>query len=372
MDGKQFLLEYFDKIALGVAGLALVVLVGAPLVQSSEADAHRDQVKQYNKAIGALRNAVEDADLRPERLNQVREVQRALSGGTNPEAWPTWLMHKRVRIACRRIGIVIPDPPEHYAPMDLSGSGGLGAISIQWADNPRNRLVKIVGFRVERNAESAAAEEGWKVIGSVGGAVHSFRDTQELEPGRAYWYRVIGRASEDQGMSVVRKYDLQLADDQRELVSVATGPFSTQPEVYVDVQSVRIKEVQGGQIVDPLAYMKVYKFVESQGRWSNSGLLTVKVGGRVGTVENPVPGAVDYTTDWVLVNTRRRTRKREISPGNEITEEVDVVILRHVRTGDEIEVTNKDQDEALERIKSDPTYGTEQSDGDGDGDGEGQ
>ncbi len=359
MDAKQVVLEYVDKIALGVAGLILVVLVVLPLLGETPAQAQRAKVDRYNRKITALRAAVNENPPKPPQLDVARQVRRALAGGPAPELWPSWLMHKRVLVLCRRIGIVMPDPPEHYAPVDVSGAGGLGAITIEWADNPRNRLVKIVGFRIERNDVDPKRDDAWKVVARVGGSTHRFRDTQGLEPGKKYWYRVISRASEDAGLSVVRKYDLTLAPEQRERRSVVLGPFSTQPEVYLELQSVRVKEIRNGQLVQPLAYMKVYKFFRDEGRWEPSPLLTVKPGERIGTTLRRRGKTLDFTTPWELVRTRRTKRERQLPGGTRLMETLDVALVRNVHTGEEIEINNRDRDEVLGRIKADPTYGTE-------------
>ncbi|RME75738.1 MAG: fibronectin type III domain-containing protein [Planctomycetota bacterium] len=359
MDAKEALLEYFDKIALGVAVLAFVGFVGLPLLGESPAEKRQAEIESYNRKISALRAVVQEKAPKPEPLEAARAVRRALAGGPAPETWPSWLMHKRVLITCRRIGIAMPDPPAHFPPVDLSGAGGLGAITLQWADNPRDRLVKIVRYRVERNDVDPQRDDAWKTIATVGGKVHRYRDTEGLEAGKAYWYRVVSVAQEDQGLSVVRKYDLELPEPQRERVSSVVGPFRTQPEQYLELQSVRTKSIEHGQIVEPLAYVKVYKFFPDDGEWKPSPLLTVKPGERIGTTVRRGGKSYDWSSPWELVTTRRRTRKRKLGGGVEITEQVDVAVLRNVETGEEIEINNKDRDPVLEKIKADPRYGTD-------------
>ncbi|GIW72619.1 MAG: hypothetical protein KatS3mg102_2161 [Planctomycetota bacterium] len=360
MDVKELLLEHFEKLALGVAGLVLVWLVGQPLLASSPSERLQDEVARYNARLAVLKAHAEANAPRPEPIELEREVQRALAGGLPPQPWPSWLMHRRPVVLVRTIGVQLPDPPEHHPPIDLSGRGGLGAIAISWAANPRNRLVAVQNYRVYRAAGKLPreGEPGWTLLATLGPGEHSYRDTA-VEPEQQYWYYVESHAVEDRKHPVVEKHEFRLPEEQQRQRSAVIGPFATQPQTYVEIISVQPREVREGRLIEPFAYVKVWRFFDDERRWRDSPLLKVEVGQQVGGVQRVGTREYDFTTPWELVGTRKRIVDRELGPGLQVKEEQDVAELRHRQTGQEIELNNKVRDPVLELIKKNDRYGVE-------------
>ena len=358
MDLKKLLLEWFDRIAVGLAGLLLLSFLIKSFVEVSPADVRRDKVKSYNREIARKKDLASSRAPKLEPLTAARSVESALTGIPAPETAPGWIFHKRPLIEVKTVGEPIPDP-EHHAPQNLQGKGGLGQISISWEENPANQLVRIEGYTVWR-AEKSSGEgksQDWKKVAALEPAAHAYID-RDVESRTQYSYRVDSRATIDTGHPMVKKYGIQLPPEMQVAASAAIGPFETLPDHYVIVQNVITKatkeELAKGIVREASGYLKVLKFFPEEKRWIFSMAESYRTGERVGRKQQIGSKTFDFTTDYVLVETRKEMRKVKAS-GIEYEREADVAVLRDQKTRQVFELDNLTKSARISEIEKNPT-----------------
>ncbi|MHC4831225.1 MAG: hypothetical protein ACYTFT_12870 [Planctomycetota bacterium] len=354
-DGKKLFLEHFDKMAFGVAGVALLLFLvsmfsgSAAKVKSAEVTKLNDEIKEKKQEASDRLDELKRRQ-KPPAFQQV--IQQELAGGLFPGEMPKWLFHRRPFIAVKTKGVVLPEP-EHGAPVDVSGDPGLGRIALTWAANPGDEWVEVQSYKVFRKV----SEDGdWAEITEVDGAESSYEDT-EVEPRRKYWYVIESHADVDKSNSMVEKHQIELAEDDKVKRSPEVGPFETQRDVYLEVTQVEPKASRADAIEgitrDPKAWIKVYRFFPDRGEWLVSrGSGPYKPEAKVGEVEKIGRDEIDFTTAFKVVETRiDKIRKQMGQEGGSFTKEAHVVKLKDVKTGEVFEINNLNKDQGLLRIK---------------------
>jgi cell division protein FtsL len=101
-DGKKFFLDHFEKMAFGVAGLALLLFL-VSMFSGSEAKVQAAKVTKLNSEIKEKKQEATD---RLEELKRRQKapafqqvIQQELAGGLFPGEMPKWLFHRRPFIA---------------------------------------------------------------------------------------------------------------------------------------------------------------------------------------------------------------------------------------------------------------------------------
>lgn len=356
MDAKQMLLEHFEKIALGIAGLILAAFILTAIVQEQPADTQRNKVLSANAAISRKEEAAKANAPKPEQRSEAREVEVAMKSPALAKDLPSWLFHKRPVIAVKIEGVDIPEA-HHFAATIEASEGGLGSIGFRWADDPRDALVKIDKYVIKR-AEGKEAKD-WKDIETVEAGRTSFTD-KNVKPKTNYFYKVVSYASVDTSHVAVQRvkakgFDVVLAAAEVVLESAVIGPLQTKMDVRLEVVNVTLKTTpdeikQGKTPTTPSAYLKVWKYFPDKQMWIPQQYTTVRVGAMIGGVE---PSG-DFKTDYRLIAT-----KRIRVPGKFGEVDADTIEIEDVTTGERIEINNVVLDPELEKIKKNPKPGSE-------------
>lgn len=361
MDANKAFIENFDKLAIGIAGLALVMALGGSLLGESPAEAQKAKVDRFNNDIGKKRRAasaeisklMQDAPPRTESA----ALKRGLSSPPLPEAWKSWLFHKRPMVVLKIIGVDIPDPA-HLPPTNFQGSPGLGRISLSWEESGDNRLVTVAAYRVMRRAGDS---DEWQTVQELDGAAHSFVDKQ-AEPRKEYWYKVESTAEIDRSHKVVKRYKIELPAEQEVTVTTEIGPYATRRDQYPRVITVRAQtyeEKLEGIVVKEKAYMKVYKFFVEQDAWVESRQLIVPVGEAIGETQRLKHGGervkFDFTTPYVLMKVKVKQIKKTVpdpdgGPPQVFKVDAHIAVLKDTSTGETFEINSVVLDPGLASV----------------------
>jgi hypothetical protein len=365
MDPKQFLLEHFEKMSLGIACAIFGAFIVTSIAQESPADQQRLKVAKANTAIAHKKELAESRAPRPEQPTAAREVEVALKSPSLPKEFPEWLFHKRPVIATKIEGVDIPEA-HHYPPAIEASEGGLGMIGFRWSDDARNTLVKVDKYVVKR-AEGAEATN-WKEIATVEAGRTSYTD-KDVKPKTNYFYQVVSYASVDTTHpNVVRVkqkgFDVTLPSNEVALASPVIGPLQTKRDIFVEVVSVVTKltpeEIKmGAQPRTPAAYLKVWKYFPERKEWLNAQYTQVKIGETVGKLETVGVDKRDFKTDFKLVET-----KRVRVPGRFGEIEADCAVIEDTTAGERTEINNQTPDPELEKVKKNPRPGADGGDED--------
>jgi len=354
MDAKELFLAHFEKLALGVASLALVWVLGGTLLGGGTED-RAQTVARYNKELARKKTAAK-ASLEERRRTEppptlLAAVQRELTGGAFPQSFPAWLFHKRPKILTKVIGQVLPDPI-HRPPVSFQGKPGLGRISMSWEDG-RNEYVEVVTVKIFRRL----GERGeWKEIGEVDGGVHSYQD-REAEPRKQYWYMIESHAQLDSSKTI-RRYNkgeirIELPEKMVVLRSIAIGPFQTQRDTYLDVIQVQAPTIEDrikGRQVSKIAWMKVYKYFADDGVWRVSPQLVLHSGDKVGDQVRLRGKDIDFSTGFVLKDVKFKKLEKQGPGGFSFKVDAHVAVVQDVRSGETFEINNQVRDKGLEDV----------------------
>ncbi|MFC1705722.1 hypothetical protein ACFL59_02735 [Planctomycetota bacterium] len=365
MDLKKVLLDHFEKLALGIAGLCLLGFLGSSIFGRSAAQEVSGKVDRYNREISAKIEKAADQQKKLQKTERKPEhadsVKQALAGGPYPQAFPSWLFHKRPLMIVAVKGEEIVDPV-HLPPVDFTGEGGLGTIAISWQENPANHLVDIDAYKVYRKEREAG---DWYELAELDGAAHSYRD-EDTEPRRQYWYYVESYGAEAKGHNYVKRHGIELAADKRVTRTGEVGPYSTKQAVYVRLMSVVPKLTAAERIEniprEQMAYVRVYKYFRDTKEWRESRQFTHKPGERIGGEQKSGRETYDFSTDYELIETSRRHMEKNRA-GLKLKVEADFAELRDTKTGEKFEINNQVKEKGLEEVLNELKGG--KTDGDG-------
>lgn len=367
MDVKKLFLDHFEKLALLIGGAILAAFVGSTVLKAQPADKAKDDVSKANVKIQAKADIASRNAPRPEAVNAAREVQLALDAAAEKsQKLPSWLFHKRPVLEKTTVGIEIPEP-KHFAPTVEQPKGDLGRIGLRWSEHSSNHLVKIDKYEVYR-AEGEAKPESFKRVATCEATAPNYTDT-DVKPKTDYFYYVLSHASVDGSATPVKNArakgaEVDLPPEMRSLQSTIMGPIRTKADVLLKLFSVTLKttaaDIRAGKPPsDATAYFKVFKYFPERKQWFDKSYSQVKVDEMIGTVEVAGAEKQDFTTDYKLLETKRVMIKRKVGGGAEIEDEADVAVVQDTKTGQTIEVSNKDVSPEVQEVGKNPRPGEE-------------
>lgn len=355
MDPKKILLEIFDKLLLGIVGAVFIAYLALAFLSGSPADKARDQVNKYNGRIVDLKERAAAGAPKAPASEHWKVVDAALHGGVPGEDLPGWLFHKRP-VTDVRVKAEQGKEAVHLPPVEVQAKPGLGQISLSWQDNTKNLFVVVESYKVYR---AEGEPKTFKEVASLDGKAHSFVD-KAVQTRTPYWYYVESTAALDKADATVRKGGVQPLDPSTiVLKSDQIGPFTTEPDTYVEALSARpksgIEEIKHGEPEHPAdAYLKVWRYFESLGEWKPSSAETYVVDPEKPAKIGKKEGKLDFATDFLLVDVKARQVKHE-DVGATMTQIV--VFLKDQKTGQVNELVVGEPEPPLKKIKSNPKGG---------------
>jgi hypothetical protein len=364
MDAKKLFLDHFEKLAIGIAAIFLV-LFALGFAKQSPAAAQQTNVAKANKLIQEKAEKASKEAPKPPQPTAAREVQIALEGGALPEKLPSWLFHKKPAIETKIEGVETP-PAEHFAPTIDASKGDLGRIGLRWADAAGNSLVKIDKYVVYR-AEGEANPENFKPCATLEAGKTSFTDA-EVKTKTNYFYQVESHASVDESDQKVKNaakkgFPVELAQEMRVLRSTIAGPLTTLPDVYLQLVQVttrptaaEIKDNPAEANRQASAYITVWKFFPDKKEWLKQPYTQVKPGEAIGDVQTVGAKKQDFTTDYKLIETKKIQIPKKMGAA-EVMLDADAAVIEDVTTKQQFEINNQQPDAGLVEVMKNPKLG---------------
>ncbi|MCZ6688374.1 MAG: hypothetical protein O7H41_02105 [Planctomycetota bacterium] len=291
MDAKQFFLRHGEKVALGTAGLIVVIGIFGLLGGGS---GEADEITELAESVAeAMKNEPPPLPI----LENLESIQQRWESTSSTESFTKWGFHKRYyirRALQNRPALELGRIPEHRPPELRVKERGTDYVVIEWDSQVEDAEI----VRTEIYKTTSRDDQGKPVFSSdpvavLGPGETTYRDTDGIVPRREVVYQA-------------RTFAKEIADSDVEKLPAEEAVKTSSPllvRVPANVYLLPMDLKRGSSIrgIPDEARTMVYKWDPKATRWRRK-LYRVLVGEEIGKVEEVSgTGKVDYASGFRLL-----------------------------------------------------------------------